>query len=312
MSGRHIIVAGSLNMDVVSRVGRFPRPGETVRGADAAYSPGGKGANQAVAAARSGASTDMIGAVGTDGFGQQLLDALAASGIVVDGVGVKAGSSGIALITVDEAGENQIVLCEGANGKVGQEELERFEQLMSRAGAVLLQNEIPWETNEALMRIASEAGIPVLYNPAPAAPVPDEALALIDAIVLNETETETITGIAPSDEQTLQEAAEHLLAKGVAAVLITLGAAGSYYRDRSGIVVRQPARKVTPVDTTAAGDTFIGAYAAVRYGGAHSSRSPAEALRYATAASALAVMKPGAQSSIPSQAEVLASMNGER
>jgi len=103
-----------------------------------------------------------------------------------------------------------------------------------------------------------------------------------------------------------------LLAKGVAAVLITLGAAGSYYRDRSGIVVRQPARKVTPVDTTAAGDTFIGAYAAVRYGGAHSSRSPAEALRYATAASALAVMKPGAQSSIPSQAEVLASMNGER
>ncbi|WP_127529804.1 ribokinase [Paenibacillus kobensis] len=311
MNGRHIVVAGSLNMDVVSRVERFPRPGETIRGTDALYSPGGKGANQAVAAARSGAATVMVGAVGTDGFGQQLLGALASDGITVEGVGVKEGSSGIALVTVDGAGENQIVLCEGANGKVGEEELRQFEQLMSSGAAVLLQNEIPWEANAALMKLASQAGVPVLYNPAPAAPVPDEVLPLLDTIVLNETETETVTGIAPSDETKLKEAAGHLLAKGVAAVLITLGAAGSYYHDQSGTTVRMPARQVSPVDTTAAGDTFIGAYAAVRYGGASSSQSPEEALSYATAASALAVMKPGAQSSIPSRPEVVAWMKDE-
>ncbi len=298
-------------MDVVSRVGRFPKPGETIRGTDALYSPGGKGANQAVAAARSGAATAMVGAVGTDGFGQQLISSLKSDGIMADGVGIKEGSSGIALITVDDTGENQIVLCEGANGKVGQEELQQLEQLLNRAGALLLQNEIPFEVNAAFMKLAVHAGVPVLYNPAPAAPVPNEVLPLLDTIVLNETETEAITGIAPRDAAALQEAAEHLLMKGVSAVLITLGASGSYYSDKSGTIVRLPARNVKPVDTTAAGDTFIGAYAAMRYGGASSADTPEEALHYATAASALAVTRSGAQSSIPAKAEVIAWMSGE-
>ncbi|PWV92060.1 ribokinase [Paenibacillus cellulosilyticus] len=309
MSKRTLIVAGSMNMDVVSRVARFPRSGETVHGSEVHYLPGGKGANQAVAAAQSGALTCMIGAVGTDGFGQQLLDALKLKQVDVTEVSVKDGASGIALIAVSDAGENQIVLCAGANGKVADVEIDALDRLLTEAGAIVLQNEIPWASNAAFMRKASDASVPVIYNPAPAGQLEVDVLPLIDTIILNETETELITGKMPQDETSLEEAAAWFLTRGTRAVIITLGAEGSFYRDAEGISCRVPARQVQPVDTTAAGDTFIGAYAAIRYGGAAGDASPQTALQYATAAAALSVMKLGAQASIPNRTEVFAFMS---
>ncbi|EFM09235.1 ribokinase [Paenibacillus curdlanolyticus YK9] len=309
MTERTIIVAGSLNMDIVSRVQQFPRPGETIQGDEASYIPGGKGANQAVAAARAGAVTSMVGAVGKDGFGQELIVSLEQHGVNADGVAVLAGTSGLALITVNGGGENQIILCPGANGQVGTETLAAFLKKADGAGAVLLQNEIPWAANEAIMRSACEREIAVVYNPAPARDIPESAFSLIHTIVLNETETLAITSIDPFAEHGLHDAAAHLIDLGVQAVIITLGAEGSYYEDREGFVCRMPARKVTPVDTTAAGDTFIGAYAAIRFGGApgmSDDATPETALRFATAASAITVTRHGAQSSIPSAQEIVA------
>lgn len=310
MSKPTIIVAGSINMDVVSRVDQFPRQGETVHGSEAQYMPGGKGANQAVAAAQAGASTRMIGAVGTDGFGRQLLEAIESKGAAVSEVSVIEGASGIALITVSETGENQIVLCAGANGKVAGAELEALDRLLGQAGAILLQNEIPWSANISFMRKAADSAIPVIYNPAPAAKLDASILPFIDTIVLNETETEAITGITPVNDASLESAAEWFLAGGIRAVIVTLGADGCFYQDADGVNCRLPARQVQPVDTTAAGDTFIGAYTAVRYGGIADDASPQAALRYATAAAALSVTKLGAQASIPTRTEVLALMSG--
>lgn len=309
MSRHTIVVAGSINMDVVSRVEQFPRPGETVHGSEVQYMPGGKGANQAVAAAQAGAPTKMIGAVGTDGFGRQLLDAIEAKGAAVSEISVIDGASGIALITVSESGENQIVLCGGANAKVSEAEIKALDGLLGEAGAILLQNEIPWSANEAFMRSAAAAAVPVVYNPAPAAKLQDDVLPLIDTIVLNETETEVITGIAPMDAASLKAAANWFLARGTRTVIVTLGAEGCFYLDTVGMSWRMPARQVQPIDTTAAGDTFIGAYAAVRYGGAADDASPEAALRCATAAAALSVTKLGAQASIPTRQEVLAFMS---
>jgi len=309
MSKYTIVVAGSMNMDVVSRVVRFPRPGETVHGSEVQYMPGGKGANQAVAAAQAGASTKMIGAVGTDGFGSQLIQAIEEKGAVAADVSVIEGASGIALITVSESGENQIVLCAGANGKVDGAEIEALERLLEEAGAVLLQNEIPWSANTSFMRCAAASAVPVIYNPAPAAKLDAAILPLIHTIVLNETETEVITGIAPMDDASLESAAAWFLSEGVQAVIITLGEDGCFYQDADGGSCRLSSRPVQPVDTTAAGDTFIGAYAAVRYGGIAEDASPQAALRYATAAAALSVTKLGAQASIPARADVLAFMS---
>jgi ribokinase len=219
------------------------------------------------------------------------------------------GASGIALITVSDAGENQIVLCAGANGKVADTEIEALDRMLCDAGAVVLQNEIPWSANAAFMRKAAAVAIPVIYNPAPAHKLDGEVLPLIDTIVLNETETEVITGIAPSDQESLNAAAAWLLARGASAVIITLGAEGCFYKDVKGDSCRMPAWQVQPVDTTAAGDTFIGAYAAVRFGGIAEDSSPQAALRYATAAAALSVLKLGAQASIPNRNEVLAFTN---
>ncbi|MWC28683.1 ribokinase [Paenibacillus sp. MMS18-CY102] len=310
MTARTIVVAGSMNMDIVSRVAQFPRPGETIQGGEASYIPGGKGANQAVAAALAGAATSMLGAVGQDGFGQELLASLRQHGVSAEGVAVMEGTSGLALITVNESGENQIILCAGANGQVGARTLAVFSGIADEAGAVLLQNEIPWAANEAIMRQAHAHGVAVVYNPAPARTMPEEAYPLIHTIVLNETETFAITGIDPAAEQErgLHEAAIALINRGVQAVIITLGAEGSYYEDRDGIACRMPARKVVPVDTTAAGDTFIGAYAAIRFGGTQAmvEPSPEAALRFATAASAIAVTRRGAQSSIPTAEEIAA------
>ncbi|MFD1957623.1 ribokinase [Paenibacillus thailandensis] len=297
---RNIIVVGSINMDVVSSVEQFPKPGETIHARGAAFHPGGKGANQAVASSLAGASTVMVGAVGSDAFGEPLLQSLKQYGVGTDEISVVQGISGMAFITVSANGENQIVLCEGANALVDWTLVGRSAESWSKDTVILLQNEIPWATNQAVLNHASKTGARVFYNPAPAAPVPDESLPFVHTIILNETETETITGIRPDDDSGLEEAASGLLQKGVEAAIITLGAEGCFYADRSGRRHRIPAFRVSPVDTTAAGDTFIGAYAAASLNGIE----PAEALRFASAASAIGVTRAGAQTSVPTRSEI--------
>jgi ribokinase len=301
-----IAVVGSINMDVVNRVERHPLPGETVSGLETAYIPGGKGANQAVAAARAGAQVLMIGAVGQDPFGGPLVEALGQAGVDTAGVLEKEGTSGMAFITVDAHGENNIILSSGANGRLGVEDMEAG--LIGAAvryggmglGGVLLQNEIPWETTSAAIRRARTLGATVYLNPAPARKVEDEVLAFVDVLVVNETEAAAISGMKVDSRENAEAAAEWLLGRGVREVIVTLGAAGVVYASKEGERVSVPAFRVESVDTTAAGDTFIGAYAAARDRG----DSVQDALRWANAAAAIAVTRPGAQSSIPSANEV--------
>ncbi|MFC0214943.1 ribokinase [Paenibacillus chartarius] len=295
-----IVVAGSINMDIVNRVRRHPKPGETIHGLGTAYHPGGKGANQAVAAARAAGHTDtavMIGAVGTDAFGSVLLNALRDRGVRTEHVRAVDGSSGLAFITVSEDGENNIILNTGANGFVAAEQLT--DDVWRGAAAILLQNEIPWETNRAILHLAAERGVPVYVNPAPAFRLPDSEMTYVSCLILNESEAELMTGIPVTGPVQAEEAAGALLARGVRSVIVTLGRHGSVYVGPEGSI-RTPAFPVQPVDTTAAGDTFIGAYAAARAEGMplHS------ALRFASAAAALTVTREGAQSSIPSRSDI--------
>lgn len=295
-----VIVIGSINMDLVSKVREFPKPGETIHGTEAAFHPGGKGANQAVAASLAGAETHMVGAVGSDTFGEPLLKSLQQYGVGTELVSVVSGASGLAFITVSDSGENQIVICEGANGLVDGETAGRSVGSWDKETIILLQNEIPWETNAEVLKRASAAGARTFYNPAPAAPVPDDSLPYVHTLFVNETETAAITGISPADAASQEQAASLLLDKGVQAIVITLGAEGCYYADNGGTRLRLPAFRVVPADTTAAGDTFIGAYAAATQSG----KSPEAALRFASAASAIGVTREGAQTSVPTKAEI--------
>jgi ribokinase len=304
---KKILVVGSINMDIVSNVTEFPLPGETIPSKETSFFPGGKGANQAVAAARAGANCSMIGAVGEDPFAETLVAALHNDGIATDQVLRKNGSSGFAIITVNEAGENHIVLSEGANGKLTAEDAAASAGDWANVYAVLLQNEIAWETTEAVIAGASAGGTRVLYNPAPAKAIPDAVFPLLDTLILNETEAAVITGLAVKDAESAQAAAKWALAKGTDSVIVTLGEKGCFYKNAQGDTAAVPAYKVKPVDTTAAGDTFLGAYAAASAEGL-----PIEqALSFASAAAALAVTKAGAQSSIPNKAEIEAFLQNE-
>lgn len=295
-----IAVVGSINMDIVNRVERHPQPGETVQGLGCAYFPGGKGANQAVAAARMGASVSMVGAVGTDVHGEALLHTLRDTGIETAHTAVAEGSSGIAYITVDQAGENTIVLDRGANGKMLPDRaipaLERLEGLQ----LVLLQNEIPQETNEAVLKFCADRAIRVLYNPAPAAVIPDSLYPQLHMLILNASEAETLTGTAVSGEPEAMSACRQLLDKGAGQIVLTLGSQGVVYASRTE-AFHIPALKVQAADTTAAGDCFIGALTAEYLQG----RSIRDCLTFAAAAAALKVTRRGAQQSIPWRQEVI-------
>jgi ribokinase len=301
MSHSRIIVVGSANIDLVTRVPRCPRPGETLIGASFQTVCGGKGANQAVAAARLGAETTFIGCVGSDGFGDMLLGGLKAEGIDVSHVKVHPTKpSGTATILVGDDGQNSIVVTPSANFELNPEDIEPLSPLFEKASAVLVQLEIPLGTVMAALGLAKRWGVLSILDAGPAQKVPQEILRKASVVSPNETEAEAITGIRIETLANAQAAADSLMEGGVREVVLKVGASGAYYAgDIENIHV--PAFPITPVDTTAAGDAFTAALATV-WG-----RMPArEALRFANAAGALAATVEGAQPSMPTRNAVKA------
>ncbi|WP_051344145.1 ribokinase [Alicyclobacillus herbarius] len=297
---RTLAVIGSINMDVVNKVERHPKPGETIHGLGTTYSPGGKGANQAVAAARAGAVVRMVGAVGTDAFGPELIQSLQGFGVDTQWVSTKPGSSGLAFITVARSGENNIILSSGANGQLTKEDVDAAAAMLDSVDAVLLQNEIPWSVTEAALRKAHQLGKQVFLNPAPARQVEPEMLQMVDVLVVNESEAEAITGVKVDSADAADAALQSLLAGGCGCAVLTLGGAGLVCRNGRGQSIRLPAYPVEVVDTTAAGDTFIGALASAW----DTDGDLLPALRFASAAAALTVTRAGAQGSIPERQEI--------
>jgi ribokinase len=295
---RVVAVVGSINMDFVVESPLFPEPGQTVLGKSISYFPGGKGANQAVAAARLGAEVRMIGAVGGDEFGGKLLDVLRKEGIDTRGVRVTDGATGIASILVS-GGENTIVVVPGANGAVGPEDVRTNVTLIEDADIVLVQLEIPFDTVETALRLAKSAGKKTVLNPAPAGVFPDEWLQWTDIVTPNETELAALVGAERLDDPAvLQTAMRKLHERGAERIIVTLGSSGAVLSTRDGEIVRVPGRKVEVVDTTGAGDTFHGALAAAWAAG----ESLPEALKTAVDASALSVTRSGAQTGMPTTA----------
>jgi ribokinase len=291
-----VVVIGSLNMDLVARCERLPRGGQTVFGTDFFTAAGGKGANQAVAAARLGARVTMAGCVGDDQFGIDLVAGLRRDGVLLGAVQTVPGPTGTALITIDAEGANTIVVISGANNACDPALVDCALAWAGAPGILLLQHEIPEEVNAHAIRAAHAAGWFIVLNPAPARPVMSELMPLIDVIAPNETEAAALTG--SSDPHA---AARHLLAQGARAALITLGGAGALYRDASN-ALHCAAVAVRPVDTTAAGDAYIGALAA----SLSEDRTVPDSLGFAAAAAGLAVTRLGAQSSLGSRDEVAA------
>lgn len=298
---RPVLVVGSLNMDLVARCKRLPRVGETLFGTDFFTAFGGKGGNQAVAAARLGAHVTMAGCVGRDQFGTDIVAALTAAGVRTDLVHVVDQPTGTALITVDAAGANTIVVISGANMACDVALVDRALAGAAAPGLLLLQQEIPPETNAHAIRAAKAAGWSIVLNPAPARALPQDLLPLIDIIAPNETEAEALTGRPIASREDAIAAAGDLLLQGAGAVLITLGGDGALYRDASRMLHCQ-ALPVEAVDTTAAGDAYLGALAAVLSEG----ESLEQTLGFAASAAGLAVTRLGAQPSLGTRAEVSA------
>lgn len=299
MDPRNIVVVGSANMDLVTTLPRCPRPGETLIGHSFKTVPGGKGANQAVAAARLGARTAFIGCVGDDPFGAALRDNLAAEGIDVASVKVHPGApTGTATILVGDDGQNTIVVTPAANFELLPEDLEPLAPLFQAADAVLVQLEIPLATVVAALGLARRWGKLAILDAGPAQKVSAEILRRADIVSPNETEVEALTGIPVPTLDQAEAAAEKLLERGAREVVLKLGATGCYY---AGEIenVHVPAFPIQPVDTTAAGDAFTAALAL-----AWRQMPLRDALRFANAAGALAATQPGAQPSMPTRAAV--------
>lgn len=295
-----ILVVGSANTDMVIKVDRLPKPGETVLGGRFASASGGKGANQAVSAARAGGAVTLIGRVGKDAFGDKLLAGLEADAVDVDYVVRDPNApSGAALIFVDRNGENSIAVASGANDNLAPVDLHEAKDAFRRAEIVVLQLETPLSTVEAAVRIAAEAGVPILLNPAPARPLPPELLKKIHLLTPNESEAKLLTGLPVGDSAEAERAAEAVLERGVKNVILTLGARGAYV---AGGDIRRwiSPFKVAALDATAAGDVFNGTLAVALAEG----KDLIDAAEFATAAAAIAVTRLGAQTSIPSREEI--------
>jgi ribokinase len=297
-----IVIVGSINLDLVTTVAAAPRPGETVTGTGFATIPGGKGANQAVAAARLGQKVAIIGMLGDDLFGQQLRQNLSAESIDTTAIGTHPGSSGTASITVDSRGENSIIVVPGSNAAVTPQYLEQHFPLLRSSSIVLAQLEIPLETVLLLARFCAEANVPFILDPAPAQPLPDELFPLIDWFTPNETEAAFYAGNAGSG--TPETLAAPFLQRGVKGVILKRGAQGALIATKD-FTRSIPSHPVKAIDTTAAGDCFNGAFASALVFG----RTPVEAVEFAVAAAAISVTRPGAQPSIPYSSEVEAFLN---
>lgn len=290
-----ILVIGSANMDMVIKADHFPVPGETLMGGEFSLIPGGKGANQAVAAARLGGEVSFLAQLGDDVFGEQNLINFQKEGINTSLIKRNPEKpSGVALITVDKSGENTIIVAPGANAALSVEDIHGAREFFEAADMVLVQLEIPLSVVFEACKMAFDLGKKIILNPAPASELQPEIFPLLYLITPNETETELLTGIRVVDENTAQKACESILKKGVQNVIITMGSAGAYLfsQEFKGII---PTKKVAVLDTTAAGDTFNGALAVDLVKGG----SMMEAVGFALKAATLSVTKMGAQSSIP-------------
>ncbi|MEU4687723.1 ribokinase [Actinoplanes sp. NPDC023714] len=291
MMAPKVVVAGSANMDLVGLAPALPRPGETVLGDDFVMAPGGKGSNQAIAAARAGGATTFLGAIGSDAFGVTLGARLTAAGVDTSRVRTSYGASGVAVIMVDRAGENSILVSPGANrtfaGLTADEEAA-----IAGADVLLCQQEIPMETVHAALRAGRAGGTRTILNAAPARDLPEGLLDEVDLLVVNEIEARAITGGEASDMAAL-------LAR-VPRVVLTLSGAGARYADRDGRDEHVPAFTVEVADTTAAGDAFTGALA-VAWG---EGRDLLDAVRWANAAGAACVQRVGASGALPERAEI--------
>lgn len=285
-------------MDLVVRSPRHPQPGETILGGEFRTFPGGKGANQAVAAARLGGEVWMVGKVGKDPYGARLVAGLEAEGIHTGYIFEDdSASTGVALITVDAAGQNTIVVSSGANASLSVEEVQQAEDAFSGAAVVLLQLEIPLPAVRRAIELAKQHGAAVVLNPAPAQPLEPELVARSDYLIPNETELRHLAGSGP--EEPVLEMAEALQNKGARSVVVTLGSEGVLVLE-GAIRKRLPALEATVVDTTAAGDAFLGAFAVALVRG----HSVYAAAAWGNAAGALAVTRSGAQPSLPKLEEL--------
>jgi ribokinase len=309
MTKHSILVVGSSNTDMIIKMARIPKPGETIIGGDFASAAGGKGANQAVGAARAGGAVTFIARIGHDMFGDKALAGFVADGINVDYVvRDRTSPSGVALIFVGENGENSIAVASGANARLTPADLRKARNAFRRAGVLLLQLETPLATVEVAAELAAAAGAHVILNPAPARPLPDTLLRRVYLLTPNESEAELLTGVAVDNADGAARAATALLGRGVRNVIITMGARGALVAG-DGVREMIPAFKAKAVDTTAAGDIFNGTLAV----GLAEGRPLLEAARFASAAAAISVSRMGAQSSAPKRAEIerlLASGNG--
>ncbi|MGF6191629.1 ribokinase [Serratia sp. 2723] len=300
METAKLVVLGSINADHILNINQFPQPGETVIGQQYKVAFGGKGANQAVAAGRSGADIAFIACVGADDIGERIRQQLATDRIDTQPIEAIAGSTtGVALIFVNAEGENVIGIDAGANAAVTPDYLNRYRQRIIDADALLMQLESPLETVIAAAKLAKQHQTQVILNPAPACELPDELLAMIDMITPNETEAQRLTGIAVNNDADAERAANILHDKGIGCVIITLGSRGVWLSENGkGKLV--PGFKVKAVDTIAAGDTFNGALVTALLEG----KVMSDAVRFAHAAAAIAVTRPGAQPSVPWREEI--------
>ena len=290
-----IVVVGSVTMDMVTRAKQIPRVGQTVIGTGFQTTPGGKGANQAVAAARLGYPVEMVGLVGNDVYGPVLLEKLARAGVKTAAMGRADGSSGLAPIFLAENGENAIIVVPGANGKVDCALIDKHADLIRSAGMVLFQLELPLETLPHTLKLCAEAGVPVMLDPAPAAPLPDEVWSRVAWFTPNESEAAFY--LEPSMK--VEAAAAEFLSRGVKGVVLKRGSEGAFVavHDCAAWV---PPFEVKATDTVGAGDCFNGAFAVALLEGL----DPWRAAEFANAAAAISVTRPGAQASMPTRAEV--------
>jgi ribokinase len=300
MSKHSILVVGSSNTDMIIKVQRIPKPGETILGGEFASAAGGKGANQAVGAARAGGAVTFIARVGRDMFGDK-----AVAGFIADGINVRhivrdrTSPSGVALIFVGQNGENSIAVASGANARLTPADLRQARSPFGKASVVVLQLETPLKTVEAAAKLAADAGARVILNPAPARPLPNSLLRRLFLLTPNESEAELLTGIAVNNEAAATKAADALLRRGVENVIITLGARGAFIAGKQGRGLVK-GYKVKAVDTTAAGDVFNGTLAVALAEG----KSLQDAAQFASAAAAISVTRLGAQTSAPTRKEI--------